>query len=127
MMNENWETLCKRTDYPKLGYIIHRLKQAGVPCKFETDEQGRRVGSFHASNILLIDEAHADAAWEIMGEKWSKATGKPSSRGRTTLDDMPDDHPAFRGYADETPGDEEEAEHEFDPIRDGWVGKDGRP
>ena len=28
---------------------------------------------------------------------------------------------------DETPGDDEEAEHGFDPIRDGWVGKDGLP
>jgi len=128
MKEQKWETLCKRTDYPKLGYIIHRLKQAGVPCKFETDERGRRIGSFHASNILLIDEDHADAAWELMGEKWSKTRGVASSSGRTSLDDMPDDHPAFRGYMDEKPaGDDEDGDHDFDPIRDGWVGKDGRP
>jgi len=127
MGSKNWETLCKRTDYPKLGYIIHRLKQAGIDCKFETNADGNGIRSFHADNILLVDAAKEEEAWEIMGEKWSKATGQPSSRGRTTLDDMPDDHPAFRGYADETPGDEEEVEHDFDPSRDGWVGKDGRP
>jgi hypothetical protein len=122
-----WETLCKRTGYPKLGYIIHRLKQAGIGCKFETDGDGNGIRSFHADNILLVDADRSDAAWEIMGEKWSKATGRASRRGRTTLDDMPDDHPAFSGYKDETPDDDEEAEHDFDPIRDGWVGKDGLP
>jgi hypothetical protein len=122
MDEQKWETLCRRTEYPKLGYIIYRLKQAGVPCKFAG------YGSFHASNILLVDEAHADAAGEIMAEKWSKNRGVASDRGRTTLDDMPDDHPAFQEYSDEKPnGDDEEGEHDFDPIRDGWVGKDGRP
>jgi hypothetical protein len=128
MMTETkWETLCKRTDYPKLGYIIHRLKQAGIPCQFETDENGRQIGSFHSSYILQVAGDRADDAWEIMGEKWSRSRGAAGSRGRTSLDDMPDDHPAFRGYMDERPGDDEEGEHDFDPIRDGWVGKDGRP
>ncbi len=127
MMTQNWGTLCKRTEYPKLGYIIHRLKKAGIGCKFLTDSDGNVIRSFHADNILLVDADKEAAAWGIMGEKWSKATGQPSRRGRTTLDNMPDDHPAFSGYEHETPGDDEEAEHGFDPIRDGWVGKDGRP
>jgi hypothetical protein len=127
MTTQNWETLCKRTDYPKLGYIIHRLKQSGIDCKFLTNGDGDAVRSFHADNILLVDSGKYDAAWELLGEKWSKARGMASRRGRTTLDDMPDDHPAFSGYENETPDGSEEGEHDFDPIRDGWVGKDGRP
>lgn len=131
MATSDWETLCKRTDYPKLGYIIYRLKLAGIPCQFETDENGNRIGSFHADNILQVAADRAEDAWKIMGEKWSKASGAASSRGRTTLDEMPDDHPAFRGYMGERPCEDEDGEddgeYDFDPIRDGWVGKDGRP
>ena len=80
MMTETkWETLCKRTDYPKLGYIIHRLKQAGIPCQFETDENGRQIGSFHSSYILQVAGDRADDAWEIMGEKWSRSRGAAGS------------------------------------------------
>lgn len=41
-----WELLCKRTDFPKLGYIIHRLKEAGIPYKLSNDPYLRQVWIF---------------------------------------------------------------------------------
>lgn len=46
-----WELLCKRTDFPKLGYIIHRLKEAGIPYKLSDH------GYFHKV-ALAIDFHH---------------------------------------------------------------------
>lgn len=119
----NFVTFCKRTDYPKLGYIIFRLKALGIPCRFASNELGF-LRSFHADYILEVDEASLEQADALLAEKWSKK-GEPSSRGRTRLDDIPDDHPCFFPYRDESPDDGEE--ETFDPIRSGWVGRDGRP
>ena len=126
--SQHWHRLCKRTEYPKLGYIIHRLHEEGIPCSFDYAEDGREVHSWHADHILLVSESHKDEAWDIMSEKWSKAAGKRSNKGRTTLDDMPDDHPAFADYHDVDPEDAAWGDAGYsDPVRDGWVGKDGLP
>lgn len=117
-------TFCKRTDYPKLGYLIYRLKEMGIPCRFASNENGL-IRSFHASHILEVDEVHLEKADALLSEKWNQR-GEPSSRGRTRLDDLDDDHTAFFPYRDEVPEAEEE-EEPFDPIRSGWVGRDGRP
>jgi hypothetical protein len=91
-----WTQLCKRTEYPKLGYIIKRLERMGIAHTFEYNDKGEEISSLHAEHILLVDEARADEAWALLSERWSKAAGKPSTRGRTTLDDMPDDSPCFQ-------------------------------
>ena len=116
--------LCKRTDYPKLGYIIHRLNNLGIACSFKYDKQRNKVSSFHADHILLVEEDRADEAWALLSERWNKSRGKPDPKGRTTLDNMPDDAQCFSMYANETP---EDMEEDFDPVRMGWVGRDGRP
>lgn len=115
--------LCKRTDYPKLGYIIHRLDEMGIACSFEYGKDGREIRSFHADHILMVESQRFDEAWKLLGEKWSMKRGCQDTRGKTMLDEMPDDHPAFVKYADVEPM----AEEPFDPVAWGWVGKDGRP
>lgn len=75
-------TLCRRTNYPKLGYIIHKLREAGIACRFNGE-------SFHADYILEIDKVREADGWNILSEK----------HGKYQLDDMRDDHPKFRQYA----------------------------
>lgn len=96
-----WETLCRRTEYPKLGYIIHRLKCLNIPCRFQCCANGL-VRTFHASRILEVPSDRHTEAWIVLGERWSKA-GQPNPRGMTNLDDMPDDHPAFAPFSDIQP------------------------
>lgn len=72
-----------------LGYIIHRLKEAGIPYKLSDH------GSFHADHVLYVDASKTDKAGDILAERWHKGRGKPCSTGRTTLDDMPDDAKCF--------------------------------
>lgn len=70
---------CKRTEYPKLGYIIHRLNEAGIACTFN---DGNEVHSFHAEHILLVDENRADDAWNLLRERWHKGLGLPLINSR---------------------------------------------
>jgi len=77
-----WETLCRRTNYPKLGYIIAKLKEKGIPCRFS----GFRT--FHADHILLVPKYLYLEASEILDER----------HGRYRLDDVRDDHPKFLPY-----------------------------
>jgi len=92
-IEENFVLFCKRTDYPKLGYIIQRLNDEGIPCLME----GR---SFHADHCLYVFKPYEKEAWNVLDEK----------RGRYRLDDVRDDHPSFLPYQDVEPA----------PIEDGW-------
>jgi len=80
-----WVTFTRRTNRPKLGYLIHRLKAAGIPCRFG-------VPSWHAPTLEVPDERLAEAG-KILDERI----------GRYCLDDIRDDHPRFRPYGDEEP------------------------
>ena len=90
--------LCKRTNYPKLGYIIHRLKEKGIHCEFERDKNGETISSSHADYILLVDEKKSEEAENILLERWNKNKGELCPKGRTILDHMPDDSPCFQKY-----------------------------
>lgn len=87
-----WELLCKRTNYPKLGYIIYRLQQAGIPYKLSE-------GSFHADPLLYVDKVYFLLANHLLGERWSKTKRCPNAKGKTTLGDMPDDDKCFTQFA----------------------------
>lgn len=91
----NWQLLCKRTDYPKLGYIIHRLRKLGIATRFS----GR---SFHAEHILEVDAERFGEAWALLGENMRSPLAALAGR-KVTLDDMPDDHPLFYDYRDVQP------------------------
>lgn len=93
-MTTEWTMLCKRTEYPKLGYIIFKLKQMGVPCRFN----GR---SFHADHILEVDANRISDAWKVLDDK-PHIGGK---KRRKSLDDIPDDFPPFYPYMNELPSD----------------------
>jgi hypothetical protein len=81
----NWTLLCKRTEYPKLGYIIFKLRELGIRTRFNG-------GSWHAEHRLEVDESRAQDAWDLL-----------ASGGSRTLDDIDDDHPAFAAYCDIQP------------------------
>lgn len=94
MTKAKYVTLCKRTNFPKLGYIIHQLNIQNISCCLDGQ-------SFHAP-ILKVDESKWNQAFEILLQKWNK-TGFPSQNARTKLDDMPDDHNCFNMYANIKP------------------------
>lgn len=75
----------KRTNYPKLGYIIFKLKEKGIACRLFGE-------SWHAP-ILEVDRSKMGEAWQLLGEK----------HGRYQLDDVRDDHPKFLPYAEVKP------------------------
>lgn len=83
-----WVSFTRRTNYPKLGYIIYRLKNAGVKYRCERE-------SSHAP-ILEVPEVDLDLANSILGESVT-LSGKPSTPRftKTTLDDLADDHKIF--------------------------------
>jgi hypothetical protein len=82
-----WELLCKRTNYPKLGYIITRLKEQGIKCRLNGE-------SWHAP-ILEVEATRIIEASAILGQ---------CRLGfRKQLDDVPDDHPKFAPYAEVKP------------------------
>jgi len=99
----SWMTLLRRTEYPKLGYLIRRFEDAGIPCRFERSADGKLMRTFHSSHILQIPDDMGPQAWKILDEPWARIRGAPSLRGSTTLDDMPDDHPAFAPFANVVP------------------------
>jgi hypothetical protein len=83
--NIEWAELCRRTNYPKLGYIIYRLKLMGVACRFQGE-------SWHAP-ILAVDKSKFKEAWMLLSEKF----------GRRCLDDISDDHWRWEKYDGERP------------------------
>ena len=95
-VRKEFEILCKRTDYPKLGYVISRLNDLGIPCLLH----GK---SGHAAHILWVEKSRAREAWSLLAEK-SKAT-----IGGKSLDEIRDDHPCFRDYAGVKPDSIEES------------------
>lgn len=85
-MNTEYAILTRRTNYPKLGYIIFRLKEEGITCRLREND------SFYAP-ILEVDSSKFGDAWQLLEEK----------HGRYALDDMRDNHPKFRQFEDEKP------------------------
>jgi hypothetical protein len=81
-----WTQFTKRTNYPKLGYIIKRLKDKRIACRFNGE-------SWHAP-ILDVDDSKFKEALAILGER---------HYNKFTLDDARDDHPKFFDYRDEKP------------------------
>ena len=90
----NWETLCKRTEDPKLRYIEALLTSRGIPNR-------RNGDSWHAP-ILEVPTARFKDAWAILGLQARRDLDLPVRYG-VTLDDVPDDHRAFQD-ADYFPG-----------------------
>lgn len=76
----NWVTFTRRTNYPKLGYLMKMLEEKGIPHKLDGF-------SFHAP-ILKVPEDQLDAAWHIL---WDMG------------DEVPDDAPQFQPVAEEWP------------------------
>lgn len=85
-----YTTLTRRTNDPKLAWLQMQLDKAGVPNR-------RNKESFHAP-ILEIDEAHEDAAWDILNP----------------VDDIDDDDPRWARELQEAEGDDtEQCDYEF--------------
>jgi hypothetical protein len=87
-LEKNAVVFTKRTDYPKLGYLIHRLNEAGIPSVQHGD-------SFHAP-LLWVRKDCEERADAILKEK-------ASPRARRSLDDVPDDDRRFEEYANTKP------------------------
>ena len=81
--------LTRRTNYPKLGYIIAQLEEHSVPCEFH------EVASFHAP-ILDI----ADDDWDVGNAILS---AESPVKGYPSLDEVPDDDEFFLPWADRQP------------------------
>lgn len=84
-VRENFTLLCKRTNYPKLGFIIHQLNEAGIPSVLNGE-------SFHAP-CLYVAKGHEDEAEAILSAPYHG----------TPLDNLPDDLGFFRCYNDTKP------------------------
>lgn len=69
---QKWETLCKRTNNPKLAWLERKLADAGIASR-------RNGRSFYAP-ILEVQEADYSAACDILNK----------------VDNIPDDHPQFK-------------------------------
>ena len=72
-------TFTKRTEYPKLGWLIAQLQEQDIPCAIIGD-------SFHAP-ILKVLSADEDRAWEILDP----------------VDDIEDDDEGFEGFDPRVP------------------------
>ena len=70
-------TFTRRTNYPKLGWLMDQLNDHGIECKLK----GK---SFHAP-ILVVKEQDLDSAWDILYQ----------------VDDMEDDDEMFSEYPSE--------------------------
>lgn len=79
-----WVRFTKRTDDPKLAWIEKTLAVMGIPSR-------RNGHSFHAP-ILEVHQKDLAFAWRWLSSPFGTdpKTGKPR-----TLDDAPDDDPAF--------------------------------
>ena len=72
-------TFTDRTNYPKLGWLIHQIEEAGIECQLDGE-------SWHAP-ILKVRASQLDDAWKILDP----------------VDDIPDDDRRFRGFESRTP------------------------
>ena len=79
----NFVALTRRTERPKLGYIIHALNEAGIPCI--------EYGESRDAPILRVAMEREADAWAILDGNY---------HGRT-LDSVSDNAPSFRAYAQE--------------------------
>lgn len=84
-----WDTLCKRTNDPKLSFIEHALDLRGIPH--------RRDGESWHAPILQVPEENLDAAGGMLSESARQSHDLPVRFG-VCLDDVPDDHECFREY-----------------------------
>lgn len=67
----NWVALTRRTNLPKLRWLLHAFKRAGIQCRINGQ-------SFHAP-ILQVLEEDRDRAWKVL----------------TPVDELLDDDPIF--------------------------------
>jgi hypothetical protein len=74
-----WETLCRRTNEPKLSYIEGLLTKKGIPHKRDGE-------SFHAP-ILKVPFEMYQKAWDVLSM---------DIPGKGELDEIPDDDPMFQ-------------------------------
>ena len=90
---DKYEILCKRTERPKLGYIIHRLNEAGIASVIYGS-------SFHAEECLYVEKSKIEEAWKIL-----ESTFNPEAPNGyvSTLDDMRDDDGVFYEYENTQP------------------------
>ncbi len=106
-----FETLCKRTNDPKLAYIESLLTERGI--------YHRRSGeSFHAP-ILEVSSNKAEDAWKVLNLQGRKDLNIPVRFG-VDLDSIADDHHCFAGYEahDFLPEDDESASEEAEWYRE---------
>ncbi len=82
---EEWVTILKRTNDPKLTWITVLFSDAGIPWR-------RNGDSFHAP-IVEVRKEFAEVAWLLLGLPCSAYGIKEN--GNPALDDIEDDHPHF--------------------------------
>jgi hypothetical protein len=75
-MTKNYIQFTKRTNYPKLGWLIKSCKSQGLRVRVLRKER-----SFHAP-ISVVHKDDEDKAWEIL----------------SPVDNISDDAPRFRNY-----------------------------
>lgn len=75
-----WVTFTRRTNYPKLGYLIYCCQNNHIPTRIVTS-------SAHAP-ILEVPPSHEEKAWGLLP---------------LVIDNMPDDDPGFEQYANVKP------------------------
>ena len=71
--------LCRRTEQPKLGYIVSQLNRAAIPCSI--------VGSSFHAPLLWVPSDFLEDAHAILDP----------------IDDEEDDSPSFQGYSNTKP------------------------
>jgi len=69
-----WELFTKRTNYPKLSWLIEKLNDAGISNKVDGDSRD--------APLLYVDSNRVGDAWGIL----------------IPFDDVDDDSPMFSGY-----------------------------
>jgi len=85
----DWVMFTKRTEFPKLGYIIDWCRTQGIPTRIVKH-------SMHAP-ILEVPEHFLGKANRVLEEKVTK-TGRRSRFGHSRFDDIEDDHAMFVGF-----------------------------
>ena len=78
----------KRTERPKLGYLIHLLNEAGIPSI--------EAGSSWHGPLLRVAKEDEERAWALLSTKMAP-------RSRKTIDDIEDDDPRFFPYRNVQP------------------------
>ena len=91
----------RRTNFPKLGYLIQLLTARGIPCRLNGE-------SFHAP-ILEVSELFEEDAWTILAAPARKTYDLPVRFG-VSLDDVPDEHACFAKFLVSEEDSEEDSE-----------------